>query len=236
MPPIRTYTDWNKRPSDHEDQVEPFRKYVFICEGANTEVWYFRKLIDLRKRLGIHPLIDIRLWEKTEGDQNITYPRKLIEFAEARKADAELAFDRNHDRMIIVFDADIFSVKVTGYEDVVSLGEQYGDLLGITNPNFELYLLLHFPGAYEEDILPNAERLLRNEKVGNMRLSYSLLLARTGINSKTNEAIGDLAEKVETAIEQEKHLNQDVHDCLGQLTSNIGSLIEMIRADNPSVT
>ena len=236
MPPIRTYTDWNKRPSDHEDQVEPFRKYVFICEGANTEVWYFRKLIDLRKRLGIHPLIDIRLWEKTEGDQDITYPRKLIEFAEARKADAELAFDRNHDRMIIVFDADIFSVKVTGYEDVVSLGEQYGDLLGITNPNFELYLLLHFPGAYEEDILPNAERLLRNEKVGNMRLSYSLLLARTGINSKTNEAIGDLAEKVETAIEQEKHLNQDVHDCLGQLTSNIGSLIEMIRADNPSVT
>ena len=236
MPPIRTYTDWNKRPSDHEDQMEPFRKYVFICEGANTEVWYFRKLIDLRKRLGIHPLIDIRLWEKTEGDQDITYPRKLIEFAEARKADAELAFDRNHDRMIIVFDADIFSAKVTGYEDVVSLGEQYGDLLGITNPNFELYLLLHFTGAYEEDILPNDERLLRNEKVGNMRLSYSLLLSRTGINSKTNEAIGDLAEKVETAIEQEKHLNQDVHACLGQLTSNIGSLIEMIRADKPSVT
>ena len=116
------------------------------------------------------------------------------------------------------------------------LGEQYGDLLGITNPNFELYLLLHFPGAFEEDILPNAERLLRNEKVGNMRLSYSLLLSRTGINSKTNEAIGDLAEKVETAIEQEKHLNQDVHACLGQLTSNIGSLIEMIRADKPSVT
>ena len=216
--------------------MEPFRKYVFICEGANTEVWYFRKLIDLRKRLGIHPLIDIRLWEKTEGDQDITYPRKLIEFAEARKADAELSFDRNHDRMIIVFDADIFSAKVTGYEDVVSLGEQYGDLLGITNPNFELYLLLHYPGAYEEDILPNAERLLRNEKVGNMRLSYSLLLARTGINSKTNEAIGNLAEKVETAIEQEKHLNQDVHGCLGQLTSNIGSLIEMIRADKPSVT
>ena len=226
MPPIRTYTDWNKRPSDHEDQMEPFRKYVFICEGAHTEVWYFRKLIDLRKRLGIHPLIDIRLWEKTEGDQDITYPKKLIEFAEARKADAELAFDRNH----------IFSAKVTGYEGVVSLGEQYGDLLGITNPNFELYLLLHFTGAYEEDILPNAERLLRNEKVGNMRLSYSLLLTRTGINSKTNEAIGDLAEKVETAIEQEKHLNQDVHACLGRLTSNIGSLIEMIRADKPSVT
>ncbi len=231
MPPIRTYTGWNKRPSDHEDKIEPFRKYVFICEGANTEVWYFRKLIDLRKRLRIHPLIDIRLWEKTEGDKDISYPRKLIEFAEAWKADTELSFDRNHDRMIIIFDADIFSAKVTGYEDVVSLGEQYGDLLGVTNPNFELYLLLHFPGAYEEVILPNAKRLLRNDKDGKMRLSYSLLLARTGINSKTNEAIGNLAERVEIAIEQEKHLNQDVHTCLGQLTSSIGSLIEIIRAD-----
>lgn len=231
MPPIRTYTDWNKRPSDREDKIEPFRKYVFICEGANTEVWYFQKLIDIRKRLGIHPLIDICLWEKTEEDKDISYPRNLIEFAEERKADAELAFDRKHDKMIIVFDADIFSAKVKGYEDVVSLGEQYGDILGITNPNFELYLLLHFPKSYEEDILPNAERLIRNEKVGSMRLSYSLLQKRTGVNSKTNKSIGDLAEKVETAIEQEKYLNQDVHRCLGQLTSCIGRIIELIRSD-----
>ncbi len=57
MPPIRTYTDWNKRPSDHEDQMEPFRKYVFICEGANTEVWYFRKLMDM---LGF---LRLRAWD-----------------------------------------------------------------------------------------------------------------------------------------------------------------------------
>ena len=229
--PIKTYTGWNKRSSDQKEQIEPFRKYVFICEGANTEVWYFRKLIDLRKRLGIHPLIDIRLWEKTEGDRDISYPKALIEFAEKRKSDEELAFDRNHDKMIIVFDADIFGAKVAGYDDVISLGEGYGDLMGVTNPNFELFLLLHYPGAYEEDILPNAEQLLKNEKTGNMRFSYSLLLKRTGINSKKNEEIGNLAEKVDIAIEQEKRLNQDAHACLGQLTSNIGSIIEMICTD-----
>ena len=82
MAPIRTYTDWNKRPSDHEETIEPYRKYFFICEGANTETFYFQKLIDLRKTLGIHPLIDIRFIEKTEGDRDISYPRKLIEFAD----------------------------------------------------------------------------------------------------------------------------------------------------------
>ena len=64
--PIHTYTNWNVRPTDNEEQIEPFRKYFFICEGANTETFYFRKLIDLRKNLNIHPLIDIRLMEKTE--------------------------------------------------------------------------------------------------------------------------------------------------------------------------
>ena len=54
MAPVRTYTDWNKRPFDQEAQIEPYRKYFFICEGSNTEVWYFKKLIDLRKQLRIH--------------------------------------------------------------------------------------------------------------------------------------------------------------------------------------
>ena len=95
MAPIRTYTDWNKRPSDAEDQKEPFRKYFFICEGANTEVWYFHKLIDMRKQLGIHPMIDIRLMEKTEEDANLSNPKALIEFAEAQKDVAENKFDKN---------------------------------------------------------------------------------------------------------------------------------------------
>ena len=50
--PVHTYTNWNSRPSDREEQVEPYRKYYFICEGANTETFYFEKLIDLRKDCG----------------------------------------------------------------------------------------------------------------------------------------------------------------------------------------
>ena len=66
MAPVRSYTNWNSRTTDEEEQIEPYRKYFFICEGANTETWYFKKLIDIRKELNIHPLIDIRLLEKTD--------------------------------------------------------------------------------------------------------------------------------------------------------------------------
>jgi len=52
---VHTYTNWNSRPSDKEEQIEPFRKYFFICEGANTATFYFRRLIDIKKQLDRYP-------------------------------------------------------------------------------------------------------------------------------------------------------------------------------------
>lgn len=231
MPPIHPYTNWNTRPSDNEPAIEPYRKYFFICEGRNTETWYFQKLIDLRKTLGIRPMIDIRLLEKTEEDADISYPKKLIEFADIQKANPEIAFDPEHDKMIVVFDADIFEEKVSNYSEVIELGEQQ-NILAITNPGFELFLLLHFDGSFEEDIQPNAEEIIRNEKVGNQRFIYSLLLKHTNMNSKKNPLIGELAHKVKTAIVQERKVNQDIYDCKGKITSNIGMIIDGIIHDN----
>lgn len=49
MSPVRSYTNWNSRSTDNVEQREPYRKYFFICDMANTETWYFRKRIDIRK-------------------------------------------------------------------------------------------------------------------------------------------------------------------------------------------
>ena len=32
MSPVRSYTNWNSRSTDYEKQIEPYRKYFFICE------------------------------------------------------------------------------------------------------------------------------------------------------------------------------------------------------------
>lgn len=231
MAPVRSYTNWNSRATDQEMQREPYRKYFFICEGANTETWYFRKLIDIRKSLNIHPLIDIRLLEKTEDDRDISYPRRLIRFAESQKDNPEISFDKERDKMIIVFDADIFENKVQDYDEVIALGEK-NNILAVSNPSFELFLLLHFDGAYESDIFPNEKAIIRNEKDGNQTFIYQLLLGKTRVNSNKNPQIGELARRVETAIIQEKKLNEDIHDCKGKITCNIGKVIETIRNDD----
>ena len=207
MAPVRSYTNWNSRTTDEEEQIEPYRKYFFICEGANTETWYFKKLIDIRKELNIHPLIDIRLLEKTEGDRDISFPRRLIEFAENQKENPEIAFDKERDKMIVVFDGDIFEEKVLDYDELVAEGEK-NNILAVSNPAFELFLLLHYENSYEDDIEPNAEQIIQNEKDG------------------------QLAKNIEIAIEQEKKINEDIHQCKGQITCNIDRIIDEIRKDD----
>lgn len=231
--PVHTYTNWNVRPSDEQEQIEPFRKYFFICEGANTETFYFRKLIDFRKQLNIHPMIDVRLMEKTEEHSNLSYPKLLLEFAEKQKQNSALEFDVEHDKMIIVFDADIFEEKVSGYDELIAKAEE-SNIVGITNPGFEVFLLLHIEGFYEKYVKGQESLFFTKDEKDRFRHPYNLLLELTGVNAKKNKRIGDLAEYVQIAIKQEKLINQDIHNVKGQLTSNIASIIEMIMNDRPN--
>ena len=230
MAPIRNYSGWNQRAADNQEPIEPYQKFFFICEGANTEVFYFKELINLRKQLGIHPLIDVCLLEKTDEDQNLSNPKRLLEFAEEQKSNPDISFDREHDRMIVVIDADIYQRKPEDYPKILEMAKDYGDVLAVTNPAFELFLLLHYENSYKTDIVPNTVQILENRKVNNRRFISQLFSQRSGMNSKTNSAVGKLAANIDIAILQEQNLNQDVEDCINKLTSNIGKVISDIRS------
>lgn len=57
----------------------------------------------------------------------------------------------------------------------------------------------------------------------------------TGMNAKRNPQIGNLANNVLIAISQEKKINQDIHNCKGLVTSNIGHIIEKIMKEKPNI-
>ncbi len=226
------YTNWNSRPSDNEEQIEPFRKYVIICEGANTETFYFEHLIDSRKQLGIHPLIDMCLWEKTEKDRDISYAKNLFAFAEEQKRNPDNGFDTERDKMIIVFDGDIFEEKVQGYDELIRSIEE-NDIAAVTNPAFELFLILHIRDSYEQYIRGNESEFLSKVKDEKNSYAYRVLHEITGMNSKKNPEIGKLADNILLAIEQEKFINQDIHNLKGKVSSNIGKIIETIINEKP---
>jgi len=53
--------------------------------------------------------------------------------------------------MIIVFDGDIFEKKVQGYDELAADIEE-NDIAAVTNPGFELFLILHIEGSFEQYI------------------------------------------------------------------------------------
>lgn len=234
MAPIRTYSNWNSRSPGLGKQIEPYRHYYIICEGRNTEKWYFEKLIDIRKTLSIHSMIDISYLEKTAEHENMSSPKKLIQFADELKKNGKIPFDKKFDKMIIVFDADIFEGEQNNYEEIILLGKKR-NILGVTNPSFELFLLLHYERSVDEIILPDCKNIINNEWVGSgrnrRRYIEDIFRKKAKMKPKSNAAIGELASQVFIAINQEKKLNNNIESCKGVVTSNIGVIIQSIIDD-----
>jgi hypothetical protein len=112
------------------------RRFLLYCEGAETEPSYFRGLVQfLRSRL-----IEIEIGNKQKD------PKKLVELAighrdraqrEARKEkDDSLLFDE----VWCVFDVDTHA----RLQEAKQLAEANSIKLAISNPSFELWLLIHF--------------------------------------------------------------------------------------------
>ena len=224
---LREFSNWNVR--DDKEEVEPLKKYIFLCEGSVTEVAYFKHLMKIRRKLGIHPFIDISILERTEGDVSISAPKRLVQFGSEYKT--RDSFDGERDTIVVVFDADVFERGQPHYSDILENAKQEKFVVGVTNPCFELFLLLHYENGFSEYIVPNASEFLSPKGLKN-KLAYTILKERAGIDSKSNTAIGKLAEFITIAIEEERFLNQDINDCKGKITSNIGQIIDDILHDS----
>ncbi len=235
MAPIRSYTDWNTRSSNKEKQIEPYKHYFFICEGQNTEKWYFEKFIDMKKDFSISALISLEYLEKTDEHETWSDPKKLYELAEVCRKNGDIEFDPKHDIMILVFDADIYEErKPEAYNSFVTLASNTNTLC-VTNPSFELFLLLHYENSFVEIIAPNKEKILKNEwvNIGTEKVRYieQLFREKSGLKPKEDPAISNLVKNVSIAIKQEKKLNNNINCCRGKLTSNIGTIIQTILDD-----
>lgn len=123
--------------------------------------------------------------------------------------------------LIFVFDADIFEEKVQGYDELIQ-EIQKSDIAAVTNPGFELFLILHEEDSFEKYISGHESEFLSKDENGGYHHAYDVLRDITGMNAKKNSNIGDLAEKVLYAISQEKKINQNIHNCKGVVTSNVG--------------
>ncbi len=64
--------------------------------------------------------------------------------------------------VVVVFDVDVFKDNPDGYARLLKDFRRKRIEVAVTYPGFELYLMLHKPGALETTILPHKNEIVEN--------------------------------------------------------------------------
>lgn len=234
MAPLNSLDTWAVRSSSGTRR--PKSRCFFIGEGPNTEFWYLSGLAERLARVDVLELIELRTVERTGDEKGQSAPVKLLDHARAVREDPEgrFGFDPDTDSVVVFFDADIYKGDEEGYLRVLGRFEGVADV-AVTYPSFELFLLLHLEGAYEEVIAPNEAEIVANGYVNRRRFVEVLASEKLGVNVKRNSAVGDLCERFGAAASAEPLLNQNPAKAVGRLTSNVAArVLEVVRRGSSS--
>jgi hypothetical protein len=159
---------------------------LIVCEGKNTKPQYF----DGFKRNCRNPRVEIRIAREHR------VPKSLVETAKDYKieadADAKRTKDENHayDSVWCVFDVD----EHPHIPDARQMARDNGIELAISNPCFELWLILHFresPGMRNRHKL--REMLVKHVPGYDKHVDYALYADRYPQAVTRAERLGSLA-------------------------------------------
>lgn len=229
MVPLREF-----HPLTEEINRIPFRrKYFFLCEGRVTEVKYLKQLVQNRTIIGIKDDTELIPLIKEGEHKDISNPKKLLDLAlewrRKKKAIGIEEFDPKLDHIILVFDLDSFRNDLKEYSCLLKEIEKEKMVPAVTNPCFEIWLMLHKENSLQDYILPNYSKLLLNSKVSAKHTEASKMCSDLlHFNSKRNVYFKDFRKSLMVAIQQELSIEQDIYNMIGRLGSNIGSIIQSI--------
>lgn len=166
------------KPYDYSNESASMKyrsKFYCVSEGA-TEESYFYGIKNNKVELGIKNDIYIEVVEKEEGQESFSHPVQLVkaclynmgrvdEFGE-EIPQAEWGinckwrdYDPEYDTVCVIFDRDYRKLKIY-LEELFNICKKHNIYIAISNPNFELWLLMHFPGIEKYD----KNKLLKNPK------------------------------------------------------------------------
>ncbi len=214
---MRISHSFGKRFED-SSLLEPKRKYFIACEGRHSEYRYFKGLSRTTDKHGISPAIDFVFVEHSEGSGN--HPLQLIEQA------SEEVQDKGNflkgDCLCILVDRDRASFTDQQFIEAVQHCASENIKLFVSNPCFELWLLLHFSDLSEYDL----EKIKANKKSGG-RTYVELILKDDHLNGSYQKKTLNynlFDDKVERAIANSSLHETDILKLKDAVGTNVGLL------------
>jgi hypothetical protein len=186
-----------KRIFTRKSGLRDARLIVIAAEGEKTEKVYFLGL----KEYYANPRIHVEVLEHVESASE---PARILRLLDQFKQNYRLR--RDYDELWLVIDVDRWREQKLSI--VSQQCFQKGYKLAVSNPSFEIWLLLHIRAldAYSADILAE---FLANQKVGNRTRLEQELLNELGHYNKTNLDMNFFCQQVYNAVENAQ--KADVH-------------------------
>ena len=206
---------------------EPKSIYYIVTEGDKTELQYFAGINKNREKIGIKPLVEIITIENEENEFGQSHPLRKIENFNKSLENDKFTYSKEIDKVCFIVDRDKRNFKDYQYDDFVQKCNKYGYFPYISNPTFEIFLLMHSNKIFEFE----EKDLLENKKVNRNKKFLEIHLSNIFACNKRNIYFDNFRNRIKTAIKNEKEFCEDINELKYKLGSNVGILInEMIGA------
>lgn len=234
-----------------ESQTEnPRIRFILVTEGA-TEESYFRGIKNNKLTLQIKNNIQIEIMQKKDGEESYSHPYQLIQAALHAMGRIDdhgndipqnlwhenciWDYDNDFDTVCVIFDRDYKHLE-NNLEKIYELCSKHNIFIGISNPNFELWLLMHFPdiAQYDKSLLYQNPKNIHHQYFPDASANkkyLEILVARSSNGYKKGHSLKfeRFIDNISLAIEQEKLFEENPLALSNNVGSNIGCLITKIK-------
>lgn len=227
---VKSLDDYIRSIVDMKESVEVIKKRIkdMVISKFNDSDDIKIKILELIDECFIDDKYDINI------DRFIDTVRGLIIdvdidvlIEDIRNLKQSLDYDNELDEVCIIIDRDKGSFKTSQYEQVVKICDDNDYNLGISNPCFEFWLLLHFTNCKEYD----EEEIRINRKTSKSRNSKifvekELAGKLEGSYNKSNLKFEQFKANIKNAIENEKLYEVDIEKLENNIGTRVGLIIE----------
>lgn len=225
MSNLRKSSGYGMRPVEAASvDLRPLFHVWISAEGKKTEPQYFKGLSDLAIELGIDGIVRIELLEQ-EG-QHKSHPKHVVALMD--KQAKEFDYKNNKDVYFpcVVVDRDWKSFKEEQLDRLIVYCEKEDYNLVLSNPNFELWLLMHLVdlSIYTEEALLANRNINKNKKF--IVQEVEVHLNPSGYDKKVD--FSKFKEHINYAIGQSKEYATEFPPLKNHIGSQVGLLIEKL--------
>lgn len=237
--------------SDTADTYEQNINFYCVSEGA-TEESYLYGVRNNKKELQIQNNVIIQVVEKTEENETYSYPAQLVDaclynMGCIKEDGTEIprtewddnckwdGYKREIDKVCVLFDRDFRGLESV-LADLIDKCSKYGIEVIMSNPNFELWLLMHFPdiGKYSKKQISENRKNIgyqvdknASKKKKFLEIEVSKLAGgyTKGSRIKFERFVGG----IDLAIEQAGSFEEEPRKIMTEIGTSMGKLIRKMK-------